>query len=67
MFGEWGVSQLERGVGSLSRKTRRRRQIVKEPGSQAKEFRLYTGVSEGTDCFFTQGDSVNVLTSLCEL
>lgn len=67
MFGEWGVSRLEWGVGSVSRKTRRLRQIVKEAGSQAKEFRLYTGISEGTDCFFTQGDSVNVLTSLWEL
>lgn len=59
-----GSIRLEWGVGSVSRKTRRLRQIVKEPRSQAKEFRLHTGMSEGTECCFTQGDSVKARTSL---
>ena len=43
VLGEQGASQLEWSVGSVSRKTRRLRQIVKDHGCQAKEFRLYTG------------------------
>lgn len=38
-----GRTQLEWSVGSVSRTTRRLRQVVKEHGCQAKEFRFYTG------------------------